>query len=168
MSFKPISTKIISDTPGRLRLRIAQCDRQLQKIQHISTVLEAQPNVNQVRTNVHQGSVLINHNPQNDSLENVLTTLQDIGVIFTDITEGSTDAAARISNAVVDLNKRVEIATNSAVDLRVLFPLGLSFLAMRQLIIKGMQLEMIPWYILAWYAFDSFIKLNNTSPTPVK
>jgi hypothetical protein len=32
---------------------------------------------------------------------------------------------------------------------------------MRQLMIKGLQLEVIPWYVLAWYAFDSFLKLNT-------
>ena len=36
-------------------------------------------------------------------------------------------------------------------------------LAMRQLIAKGWQLELIPWYVLAWYAFDSFIKLHSTN-----
>jgi hypothetical protein len=48
------------------------------------------------------------------------------------------------------------------VDLRFLFPLSLSLLALRQLLVKGWQLELIPWYVLAWYAFDSFIKLHPT------
>ncbi|OUL28066.1 HMA2 domain-containing protein [Nostoc sp. 106C] len=158
---KLIPTKIISDTPGRLRLRIAPGDRQAGKMQKIANLLEAQPNVSQVRTNIDRGSILINHDRGDDSLENVLSTLKDIGIIFGDISEGSTEASAGVSNAVVDLNKRVQQATNGAMDLRFLFPLGLSILSVRQLLIKGLQFETIPWYVLAWYAFDSFIKLNT-------
>lgn len=160
---KPIATKVVSDTPGRLRLRIAPSDRQSRKLQFISSVLEAQPNVSQVRTNIQHGSILINHTGKKGSLENVLATLHDIGMIFADITEGSTDAAAGVSSAVVDLNRRVELVTDGAVDLRFLFPFGLSMLAVRQLLIKGLELEVIPWYVLAWYAFDSFMKLNDIS-----
>lgn len=161
--FKPISTKIVSNTPGRLRLRIALSDRQSRKMQIITSVLNAQPNVSQVSTNIQHGSILINHSAKEGSLENVLATLHDIGMIFADITEGSTEAAADVSSAVMDLNKRVEQATDGAVDLRFLFPLGLSTLAVRQLLIQGLQLEAIPWYVLAWYAFDSFIKLHGAS-----
>ena len=158
---KPISTKIISDTPGRLRLRIAPRDRQAGKMQKIANFLEAQPNVSQVTTSIDRGSIVIHHDRNDESLENVLNTLKDIGIIFADIAEGSTEASATVSNAVVDLNKRVQAVTNGSVDLRFLFPLGLSILSLRQLLIKGLQFETIPWYVLAWYAFDSFLKLNH-------
>ncbi|MBW4611915.1 MAG: hypothetical protein KME21_01245 [Desmonostoc vinosum HA7617-LM4] len=155
-----ISTKIVSDTPGRLRLRIARPDRQSKKIQHIVNLLEAQPHINQVRTNIDHGSIVINYDSKSSNLKNLLTALQDLGIIFTDITVGNTEAAASLSNAVIDLNRQVKQATNSVVDLRFLFPMGLSILAVRQLAIRGLQFEVIPWYVLAWYAFDSFIKLN--------
>jgi hypothetical protein len=158
---KPISTKIVSDTPGRLRLRVAPRDRSSGKMQQIANLLEAQPNISQVKTNIAHGSILINHDGQADSLKNLLATLQDIGIIFADITESNSEAAVGVSSAVVDLNKRVQQTTNGVVDLRFMFPLGLSILAVRQLLAKGLQFETIPWYVMAWYAFDSFIKLNN-------
>ncbi|MBW4685164.1 MAG: hypothetical protein KME40_08690 [Komarekiella atlantica HA4396-MV6] len=161
-SAKHIYTKIVSNTPGRLRLRIAQPYCQVGEMQRIASILEAQPNISQVRTNIYHGSILINYGAKNSSLENVFATLQDIGLIFGDITHDS-EAAMGVTNAVVDLNKKVELATNGAVDLRFLFPLGLSILAARQLIAKGLQFEIIPWYVLAWYAFDSFMKLHGTS-----
>ncbi len=158
---KLIPTKIISHTPGRLRLRIAPGDRQAGKMQQIVNLLEAQPNVSQVKTNIDRGSILIHHDRTDGSLENVLATLKDLGIIFANITEGNTEVSIGVANAVVDLNKRVQQATNGTVDLRFLFPLGLSILSLRQLMIKGLQFETIPWYVLAWYAFDSFLKLNN-------
>jgi hypothetical protein len=160
---KAILTKIVSDTPGRLRLRVARCHRQPEQMQRIAHALEAQPNISQVRTNVSHGSIVINHDGKDRSLENVVGTLVDLGIIFADVTEDKSDAAVDVSGAVVDLNKRVEQATNGAVDLRFLFPLGLSFLAIRQLVAKGLQFETIPWYVLAWYAFDSFIKLHGVN-----
>ncbi|MDZ8236542.1 MAG: hypothetical protein RMZ69_05080 [Nostoc sp. ChiQUE01a] len=160
---KPISAKIVSNTPGRLRLRIALPHRQNAKIQRIANVLAAQPHINQVRTNIHHGSIAIEHDAKDDTLKNVIDTLTDLGVIFADITEGNSEAAVGITNAVFNLNKKVELATNGEIDLRVIFPLGLSILALRQLLAKGLQFEIIPWYVLAWYAFDSFIKLHGVS-----
>lgn len=163
-----ISTKIISDTPGRLRLRIAHAHRQPEIIENIAKQLTAQSNVQSVRTNIAHGSIVIKHDATNDSWQNVLSTLEDLGIIFAEITEGNTEAATTVASAVVDLNQRVKQATDGVVDIRFLFPLGLSFLAVRQLIIKGLQLEIIPWYVLAWYSFDSFIKLHGITPSKTK
>jgi hypothetical protein len=160
---KPISTKVVSSTPGRLRLRVAHSHRQPEKMQSIANALLANPHINQVQINVHHGSIVINDDGKDGSLENVLATLKDLGIIFADVTEGNTEAAAEVSSALVDLNQRVKQLTDGAFDLRILFPLGLASLSLRQLLNKGLQLEVIPWYVLAWYAFDSFIKLHGTS-----
>ncbi|WP_427161507.1 HMA2 domain-containing protein [Aliinostoc sp. HNIBRCY26] len=163
-SSTPISTKIISDTPGRLRLRIGHAHRQADTMQHIADTLKSKSNVQDVKTNLQHGSIVIKHDATDSSWEDVLATLEDLGVIFGEIGEGNTEAATTVASAVVDLNKRVKQATDGAVDIRFLFPLGLSILAVRQLIIKGLQLEIIPWYVLAWYSFDSFIKLHGITP----
>ncbi len=157
---KPIFTKVVSNTPKRLRLRVAPPHRQAEEMQRLAKALKAHPNISNVRMNVDQGSITIHHDGSDGSLENVLGTLRDIGIIFADIAGGKSEAAAGVSNTVVDLNKRVKKATNGAIDLRMLFPLGLATLSIRQLLTRGLQLEFIPWYVLAWYAFDSFMKLN--------
>ncbi|MEH1969511.1 MULTISPECIES: HMA2 domain-containing protein [unclassified Nostoc] len=160
---KSISTKVVSSTPGRLRLRVAHSHRQPEKMQRIASALSANSHINRVKTNVTHGSIVINHDGDDSSMESVLATLKDLGIIFVDVTEGNTEASAGISSAVVDLNQRVKQSTHGAFDLRILFPLGLASLSLRQLVNKGLQLEIIPWYVLAWYAFDSFIKLHGTS-----
>ena len=75
----------------------------------------------------------------------------------------SSSASTTVIKTATDLNQRVKTATKDAVDLRFLVPLGFGILAMRQLVVKGWQLELIPWYVLAWYAFDSFIKLHSNN-----
>lgn len=162
----PKSTRIISRTPGRLRLRIPQSLRQPEKIERIANKLKAHPQINDVQTNIHTGSITIQHELRDGKLKDVLATLRDLGVIFGDLTHGDSDAATNLTSAVYDLNTRVGKVTNGTVDLRFLFPLGLSALAVRQLLAKGLQLEVIPWYVLGWYAFDSFIKLHYTTNEP--
>ncbi|BAZ38069.1 hypothetical protein NIES4101_40040 [Calothrix sp. NIES-4101] len=162
-----IATKIVSDTPGRLRLRVANQHRKPEKIQPLIQALQEHSNINQVRTNISQGSITINHEGE-DSWNNVMATLKDLGVIFGDIIDVHTDAAIGVSNTVIDLNQRVKQATSGQLDIRVLFPFGLGCLAIRQLIIKGLQFDVIPWYVLAWYAFDSFIKLHGTNRLETK
>jgi hypothetical protein len=157
-----ITTKVISNTPGRLRLRVAQKHRQAEQMQMLVNALQKHSNINQVRMNIDQGSITINHEGE-DSWKNVMATLKDLGIIFGDIVEVHTDAAIAVSNSVIDLNQRVKQATEGQLDIRVLFPFGLGCLAIRQLIIKGLQFDIIPWYVLAWYAFDSFIKLHGTN-----
>jgi len=75
---------------------------------------------------------------------------------------GQSETATGVMSAMAELNERVRWMTNGAADLRLLLPLGLGALALRQVLDKGFELEEIPWYTLAWYAFDSFVKLHNS------
>ncbi|MBE9005753.1 DUF5132 domain-containing protein [Fortiea sp. LEGE XX443] len=78
------------------------------------------------------------------------------------LTDGKSAVTKDLLNIMSDFNADVYKMTNGAADLRLIVPLGLSLLALTQLIKQGFKFEDIPWYILAWFAFDSFIKLNVT------
>jgi Heavy metal associated domain 2 len=160
-----ITAKMVSDTPGRLRLRLGNKHRQAEEMQGVANTLQLHPNIKQVRTNVSQGSITILHEGEN-SLENVNTALQDVGIIFGDIGEGKSEVAHGVASSVIGLNKRVRQSTDGIVDLRFLFPLGLGCLSIRKLMLQGLQLDIIPWYVLAWYSFDSFLKLHASSLAP--
>ncbi|KAB8315932.1 DUF5132 domain-containing protein [Tolypothrix campylonemoides VB511288] len=76
-------------------------------------------------------------------------------------TNGKSEVAKDLMHVVSDVNADVARITNGFVDLRLLLPLGLSALAIRQLVTKGLQIDEIPWYTLTWYAFDTFLKFND-------
>lgn len=76
-------------------------------------------------------------------------------------TNGRSEVAVETEMAMSELNEQVKQLTNNVADLRVLMPIGLGALALRQLLVKGIQLDEIPWYTLAWYAFDTFVKMND-------
>jgi hypothetical protein len=169
----PIATQIVSQCPGRVRLKVAHPHRQGKTIGHVVRALESHPQVKGVQANVKTGSIVVHHERKEGGFEAIFAVLKDLGIIFSDIVptdiptrpSGQSDAAAGLTRAIADLNQRVNRTTKGVVDLRFLFPLGLALLAIRQLRTKGLQLDIVPWYVLAWYAFDSFMKLHYTRDT---
>ncbi len=136
----------------------------------IANTLKTHPDVQEVRTNIQTGSIVVHHAEKHSSLEDIKAALQDLGVILGSIADvevplmnGKSAVASDITSAVKDLNQRVGQTTDGVVDLRFLVPLGLGTLAIHQLLRNGWQFETVPWYVLAWYSFDSFIKLHYTA-----
>lgn len=82
--------------------------------------------------------------------------------------DDKSEVAKDLINILSDFNVDVENLSDGVIDLRVLVPLGFGAMAARQLVVKGLQIDEIPWYTLAWYAFDSFVKLNVTSESKSK
>ena len=169
-NYSSLDAEIISQTPGRVRLRITPTHRQLQKIAPLANALKARLEIYRVKTNISTGSITVFHGRELLSSQDMCTILQDLGINLVEVTQeqkisvlSSSKAATEIIRTTTDLNRTVQTATNNTVDLRFLVPLSLGILAMRQLLVKGWQLELIPWYVLAWYAFDSFLKLHSTN-----
>lgn len=163
-------THIVSSTPNRTRLRVSQKRRNPQEMKRIASAIKASPEVQEVRANVQTGSIVVYHAPHSSILDNISATLQDLGVILgsaaeveVPVMEGKSEVASDLTSAVADLNQRYGLATNGVIDLRMLIPIGLGALAIRQGLKNGWLIEAAPWYVLAYYAFDSFIKLHYTA-----
>lgn len=163
----PKHTHIASSTPSRTRIKLSQKRRNSNEITRIVTALKQNPQVLEIRVNDQTGSLVIHHAAHKGVLENIEAVLQDLGIILASTLEmpgvvGKSEMASHLTQAITDLNQQVGQTTNGVVDLRFLVPLGFSALAIRQLIRNGLQIEMAPWYVLAYYAFDSFLKLHYT------
>lgn len=166
-SLLPIHVRIVSRTPGRLRLRVDSESCQPEEINKIADCLKDCLEVCRVRTNIHTGSITVFYPEERTNFNNIRLFLQNLGITLGEIApktiaKGPSEAAAEVIGNFSLINQRVKRATDNAIDLRFLVPLGFSFLAVRQLFVRGLLLENIPWYVLAWYSFDSFIKLNPT------
>ncbi len=168
-NFSSLEAQIVSQTPGRIRLRVLPAQRQQQKITPLVNALQARLEIYRVKKNIPSGSITVLHERELLSSQDMRTILQNLGVTFREIPQEpissitNSSSATAVIRTATDLNRRVQTASNDAIDLRFLFPLGLGVLAVRQLIVKGWQLELIAWYVLVWYAFDSFIKLHPTT-----
>ena len=169
-------THVVSSTPSRTRLRVSHKRRNPQEMARIARAIKAHPGVQEVKTNVQTGSIVVHHDHTDSSLDEFSAILQDLGVVLGKVTdvdlpfsEGKSEVATDLTRAISDLNDRVGQATNGVVDLRLLVPIGLASLALRELIRTGWEFETAPWYVLTWYAFDSFIKLHYTAePSPTQ
>ena len=155
--------RIVSDIPGRMRFRLQPGQRVPETMQQISAAL-GKVEVVGIETNLQTGSVLVHYDPG-------VTTADQLQAAFASIdlqpvldlepsVAPDTRPAGRVMTAAGELNSRVGRATNG-VDLRLLVPLGLGALSVRQAFRDTGGLKNAPWYVLAWYSFDSFIKLNS-------
>ncbi len=161
---QPMHIKILSSTPGRIRLRVLSQQREPEMFAQIANILTGFfPQIHNVRTNFSAGSITVYYNGEIGDFDGILKNLESFGITVGDLPVKKTQGATVIANVFAYLNQQVEQITNGSVDLRLLFPLLLALLALRQLIAKeGPALKTSPWYILAWYAFDSFLKLNQS------
>jgi hypothetical protein len=78
-----------------------------------------------------------------------------------DIPISRSTVAEEICAIATHLNSQTLSLTQGWIDLPTLAAAGLGVVALRQLLTKGIQLDALPWYVLAWYAFDSFVKLHD-------
>jgi len=157
--------EIAHHVPGRTRVKVSPKHRTAEEMEWLAKTLKDRLGSADARMNVKTGSIVVSH-PQS-SLEEVCTALEDVGVLVIGLTGshlafegGRTRVASHITGAVADLNQRLERATNDLINLRLAVPFGLAGLALRQQLRYGWQFEAAPWYVLAYAAFDSFVKLH--------
>ncbi|MEB3337967.1 MAG: hypothetical protein VKJ46_10920 [Leptolyngbyaceae bacterium] len=167
-------THVVSSTPGRARLRVAQPQRTAPAMSRLAKALKARPTVQEVRTNLQTGSLLVHYDAQRGNLQDLVATLENCGVVVGQGMErdgsdrpSQSAVAQDLTDAVSNWNQTIGSATDYKVDLQLLVPLGLAALAIRQVMRNGLELEAAPWYVLAYYAFDTFLKLNRPeTPQP--
>jgi hypothetical protein len=160
-----IEIDIVSNTPGRLRLKIDREHRSPETMEQIVTALKTFADFDRVRTNVSNGSLTIYYNREKVDFTKLISQLRAFGVILDDISENISQTSAttnRLTGAIAGLDRKIKQTTEDSLDLRSLATTLFSLLALRQ-IYKIPGLRKISWFILAWYIFESLLKFNNRS-----
>lgn len=168
---------IVSASPGRVRLRLHREHRNPKLAQQIKQGVVGRPGIASVDVNHRTGSVAVCYDHHLLSPGDLLGIIHDVGVVVVEAMGETPEisalgaghhtrssVASNISNTVDRLDKRLAQATDRTVDLRLLFPIGLFALGVRQVFAEGLGLTQVPGYILLWYAFDSFWKLHRELP----
>ncbi|RUT01793.1 hypothetical protein DSM106972_064160 [Dulcicalothrix desertica PCC 7102] len=160
-------TQVVSTTPGRTRLRVSNKRRNQEEMERISTSLQAPRFINSVEYNHKTGSILVHHDTHEHALEAIKDIMKNLGIVFADVTGASElvqvndeKEGSDLPSAIYNLNQEIRQLTNGLVDLRFVLPLGLFALGLMQLQVYGLQLELMPWYLLIYFAFETFVKLN--------
>ncbi len=151
-------TQIVSNTPRRTRIRLSRKRQNREEMARLAKALEEFPSVSRVDTNLQTGTLVVHH--EEESLEDIQSKLKDLGVIAMAAT-GVEIPGKSLTDAISDLEGRLGFSTERILNLRLLVPLGFGVLALLQLARRGFQIESAPWYILAYFAFESFTRLNS-------
>ncbi|MGA1876236.1 MAG: HMA2 domain-containing protein [bacterium] len=162
--------QMVSNTPGRLRVRMDQAGRRPDFMEHIKVHLENQAGIRKVHTNTSSGSVLVRYNEKTHSHHEILAMLRDIGVILYEVAfkgekelsdVGPSSTAAKITRAISDLDNRIHYLTGGTANLRLMVPLLMGAFGVWQIRRNGWGLTQVPGYVLLWYAFDAFYKFHQ-------
>ena len=147
-------TQIVSTTGRRTRIRLSRKRRHPKEMARIAKVLEASPQVSSVQANLNTGTIIIHH--KEEALEDIKSRLQDMGVIMM-AAAGVETSGVSLADAISDLDKHL----GGLLDLKLLVPLGFGALAVLQLARQGLQVGSAPWYLLAFFALESYVKLHG-------
>ncbi len=156
-------TQIVSSTPRRTRIKVSRKRRNPKEMARLAEALRTSPEVSEVTTNLYAGTLIVHH--KGKSLADIQAELKDLGVIAMAAT-GMETSAQSLTDAVSDLENQLGPFMASILDLRLLVPLGFGALAALQLARRGLEMGAAPWYLLAYFAVESFVKLNEPKENP--
>jgi hypothetical protein len=166
-----LSASVPHATSSRLRLRVeGDPDEVAVLLDSVAGRAAEHPGVSSVRTDPRTGSALLTWDPERLDLAAAIELCRKAHQALRDITPPQvadaierplSQAASRLLERLSAANRRVHDATGGKVDLRFLVPAGFAALSLRQLVRTGPATASIPWYALAYYAFDSFVKLHG-------
>ncbi len=159
--------KVVHASRGRARVRL---DRESRKPHHLAKIkahVEAQEGVQAVDVNTQTGSVLVKYDHETHTHEGIMSILEDInvlaGVVVPEVAEGE-EEGDKLTEAIKDLNTRIYRATGRKAHLGVLAFVGLTAFGVRQTIVYGVGLELIPGPVLLLAAFELYRRRNQMKP----
>jgi hypothetical protein len=156
--------QITSAVPGRVRLRLPPPHRHA--LPELGAHLGRQPGIHQVAVNGVTGSVLIHCDRHRMSTGDIAAMCRDIGVVVGELIPAVGELApvaelvgsdAGLPEALDDVDRRLGRDFPRQTGLRLLVPLILGSLGVRQLIVDG--LGQLSGYLLILVAIDAFVRI---------
>lgn len=161
-----ISAEIVSQVHGRLRLRVRDKSSENQQINQLVKTLREHLAIYRVRWSSASCSVTIFYGKELLTYQELKKLLETEGIIWinSQVTLEPfipSELTINLENLGNQWDQNVKKITQNNLDLRILIPIFFALFSLRQLWRKGFLIDAIPWYTLAWYSFDSFLKLNS-------
>lgn len=162
----PIYIQVVSQTPGRLRLRITHQHQNQEEMKLIANFLTAFfPQIDQVKINSQTGSITIYSADKNTSFAEILGKLQAKGMIIISTPEEKSQPA-KLTQTLSNLNQQVKQITKESVDLRVIIPFTVAAIALKRVLPPLAKWKTTTLYLLLWYGLESLVKLNDDEKAP--
>ena len=161
----------VHHVPGRLRLRLDRRELAPETLRQVEQKISAIDGVESCTASPRTGSLLVRYDPKRVDPSRVLGVLAvagsaDDGPAADDQPDAQhphSKLARRLDGAYGALDRRVRRLTGHHLDLKMLMPIGFAAVAVRQIIVSSGNLMPIPWYVLLWYAYDSYTRAHRTT-----
>lgn len=151
--------RAVSVLPGRIRLRAVEPSAR-RRLGAVADAVGTWPQVRSVAVRAQSSSVVLHFDA--DDATAVADGLLGLGVDARAVaTRRSPEDPARSIAAAARATNRAVGRRLGGTDLRVLMPVGLGLLAARRAMRGDERLADAPWYILAWYASETFFRFNG-------
>ncbi|BBD58763.1 hypothetical protein NIES2109_15410 [Nostoc sp. HK-01] len=162
----PIYIQIVSQTPGRLRLRISPQHQEKAEIQLIANYLKVFfPQIDQVKVNSQTGSITIYTPAENSNFAEIIDKLQAQGLVII-INPGEKSQPAKLTQTLFKFNQQVTNITKESVDLRVIIPFTVVAIVLKRLLPPLARWKTTTLYLLLWYGLESLVKLSDKEQPP--
>lgn len=154
------SARVASSIPGRLRLRLPMSAEGRNRLARAVTELAGDAECLVVHPRPTSVSLVVEYDPADK--DRVWSRLQGLGLPAAEVesSPGVKDLMTRVTATAGMLDEQVARATHGH-ELRTLIPIGYGMLAARQLLRGTQRIGDAPWYVLAWYASETFHKLQT-------
>ncbi len=150
--------RVASALTGRIRLRAVGATGR-ERLASVADAVGDLPQITAAQLRPRSGSLVVNFDPEHASA--VADGLRALGVDpITDRPGAPGAPTVAFGSAVARANRAVERRLDGW-DLRSLVPLGLGLLAARSAMRGDDRLADAPWYVLAWYASETFMKVRG-------
>jgi hypothetical protein len=162
--------RVVHDVPGRLRVKLNREELTEEFSRELRAALTAVHGVLDVRSNPRTGSVVIHYDAAELDAGGLIDLARAANLLALEALADDPYAARRVPTSLTaqrikrtfhEVDVRLSELSSGRWDLRSVVPVAFGALAVRQIIRDFGQLGVAPWYVLAWYAFDSFWKLNQ-------
>jgi len=165
--------KVAHTVPGRVRVKLGPHALTDDTAPRLRLALLGLPEIEEVQTTPRTGSVVIFYDASALDVYRLIARLREARLLALDPPTRDpyagqqkpvSETAQGVRRAFHGVDMQLAQITGGRWDLRSVMPFALGALALRQLVANPGAIAAAPWYVFAWYAFDSFWKLNQGLP----
>ncbi len=151
--------RVVSATAGRVRMQAVDVSGN-RRLPSVAEELATWPEVTSVALRARSRSVVVRFDPEEATV--VADRLLSLGVDLRAGVAVSPSGAPPVTIAAAAATAdRVVGRRFDGTDLRLLVPLGLGLMAVRRAMRGNERLADAPWYVLAWYASETFLRFHG-------
>jgi hypothetical protein len=162
--------RVVHAVPGRVRIKLETRALAEERGARLRRALLALQDVEEVQTTPRTGSVVIVYDPDVLDTPGLIAQVRQARLLALDPYVSDQHAGRQVPLSQTaqgiwrtfrGVNAQLSEMTNGRWDLRSVFPFALGAMALRSFLANPGSIGAAPWWVLAWYAFDSFLKLNQ-------